>query len=268
MPFAFIGYFLAIKYGGGEFSWKLLGLVVLCMIFARNTAMAFNRYADRHIDSMNPRTALREIPAGIIKAESAMIFTLINALLFVSTTWFINPLVFFLSPIALLVITSYSITKRFTVLCHFILGLGLSLAPIGAYLAVTGRFDWLPLIFSFIVLFWVSGFDIIYALQDDTFDISQSLKSIPAMLGRKNALIVSILLHLVVTLLVFIAGLIGSMGLYYIIGASIFVSLLIYQHILVKPTDISRVNLAFATTNGIASVVFAAFVIIDILKIF
>jgi 4-hydroxybenzoate polyprenyltransferase len=265
MPFAFIGYFLAIKYGGGEFSWKLLGLVVLCMIFARNTAMAFNRYADRHIDSMNPRTALREIPAGIIKAESAMIFTLLNALLFIIATWFINRLTFYLSPVALFVITGYSMTKRFTALCHFILGLGLSLAPIGAYLAVTGKFDWLPLIFSFIVLFWVSGFDIIYALQDDAFDISQSLKSIPAMMGRKNAIIFSIVLHFIVAILVLAVGIFSSLGIYYYLGASIFIILLLYQHIIVKPNDISRVNLAFATTNGIASVVFAGFTIVDIL---
>jgi 4-hydroxybenzoate polyprenyltransferase len=265
MPFAFIGYFLAVKYGGGEFSWRLLGLVILCMVFARNTAMAFNRYADRHIDSMNPRTALREIPAGIIRAESAMIFTLINAFLFIATTWFINPLTFYLSPVALFVITGYSMTKRFTALCHFILGLGLSLAPIGAYLAVTGKFDWLPLIFSFIVLFWVSGFDIIYALQDDKFDISQSLKSIPAMIGRKNAIIVSILLHTLVTFLVILAGILASVGIFYIIGAAIFITLLFYQHLIVKPTDISRVNLAFATTNGIASVTFAIFVVLDIL---
>ncbi|HEY9124110.1 MAG TPA: UbiA-like polyprenyltransferase [Bacteroidales bacterium] len=265
MPFAFIGYFLALKYGDSYFSLKLLLLVVACMVFARNTAMAFNRYADRHIDLHNPRTALREIPAGILKAESVLVFTIINAVLFIATTWFINPMAFYLSPVALFVITGYSLTKRFTVLCHFILGLGLSLAPIGAYIAVTAHFHWLPILFSFIVLTWVSGFDIMYALQDERFDNDWKLKSIPAKLGSRRALILSILLHTISAFLVVLAGTLAHMNLLYWIGAGVFITLLIYQHLIVKPNDISKVNLAFATTNGIASVVFAAFAIADML---
>src|SRR6056297_3110881 len=180
MPFAFIGYFLALYQTNANFEWKLLGLIVLCMIFARYAAMAFNRFIDREIDNKNPRTAIREIPSGVVKAKSALIFVIVNALLFILTTYFINKITFILSPVALFIILGYSITKKFTALCHLILGLGLSLAPIGAYLSVTGQFAVIPVIFSFVVLFWVSGFDIIYALQDEDFDKQEKLYSIPA----------------------------------------------------------------------------------------
>ena len=265
LPFALIGYFLSVKAGSGHISWLLLILVVMCMVFARNAAMSFNRYADRHFDKLNPRTALREIPAGIIKAESALIFTIINASLFMLTTWFINTLTFFLSPIALIVILGYSLTKRFTALCHFILGISLSLAPIGAYLAVTGKFDLLPLLLSFVVLLWVSGFDIIYSLQDESFDKGNSLKSVPAMMGTKMALNLSSILHLFCALLIIFIGLKGAFNIYFWIGTSIFILLLIYQHLIVKVDDLSRVNLAFGTTNGIASLIFATLTIISIL---
>ena len=265
MPFAIIGYFLASSQTGQKFSWYLLLLVVLCMVFARNSAMAFNRFADRHFDSLNPRTALREIPLGIIKPGSAMIFTMINSTLFIATTGFINTITFRLSPVALIIILGYSFTKRFTVFCHFVLGLGLSLAPIGAYLAVTGKFNWLPLMFSGIVLFWVTGFDIVYALQDDDFDKSYSLKSLPALLGRKRAILLSTLLHTFSAILVIFAGIAIKSGEYYWIGAIIFILLLIYQHLLIKPDKLNRINLAFATLNGIASVIFATFVLIDLI---
>src|SRR6476469_1106359 len=160
-------------------------LVLLCMIFARSAAMAFNRYLDRRWDALNPRTAIREIPKGIITPKNALVFTIVCSVLFMVCAYFINPLCFALSPIALAVVLGYSYTKRFTPLCHLVLGTGLALAPIGAYLAVTGRFQILPVLFSFAVLFWVSCFDIIYALQDEEFDISQNLFSIPAMLGKK-----------------------------------------------------------------------------------
>jgi 4-hydroxybenzoate polyprenyltransferase len=158
-------------------------------------------------------------------------------------------------------VLGYSYTKRFTWLCHVVLGIGLSLAPIGAYLAVTGVFNLLPLLFSFTVLFWVSGFDIIYSLQDEEFDSSNNLYSIPSFLGKKNALLVSRFLHLVSTCFVVAAGIYGHFSFIYWIGAAFFLSMLIYQHSLVKPTDLSRVNLAFATTNGVASVVFGCFVV-------
>ena len=264
MPFALIGFFLATK--SNEYEWITLLYVVLCMIFARSAAMAFNRYIDRNIDAANQRTAqVREIPNGSIKANSALIFVIINSLLFISTTYLINPLCFALSPITLLVILGYSYTKRFTALCHLVLGLGLALAPIGAYLAVSGKFDIVPLLFSAAVLFWVSGFDIIYSLQDQEFDKEQKLHSIPVLIGTKNALNLSNLLHFLTFSALSIAGSLGDFSLYYWIGFWIFTALLVYQHILVKHNDLSKINLAFFTTNGIASVIFGVFVIADLL---
>ncbi|MGE5108626.1 MAG: UbiA-like polyprenyltransferase [Sphingobacteriales bacterium] len=289
MPFALIGFFLSTREVEGHWSlarigqwnlnrtigWTATGkpevyllprflLVILCMVFARSAAMAFNRYLDRSFDAKNPRTAIREIPAGIISANNALMFTLVCCLLFVVCCYFINTLCFALSPVALFVVLGYSFTKRFTPLCHLILGLGLSLAPIGAYLAVTGQFALLPILFSLTVLFWVSGFDIIYALQDEEFDKSQKLYSIPAWLGKIKALRVSEILHLLSATCIVLAGFYGQFGLWYWIGVMFFLGLLIYQHSLVRPNDLSKVNLAFATTNGIASVVFAVFVITDL----
>src|SRR5688500_2912846 len=196
----------------------LFVLVILCMVFARSAAMAFNRYLDRRFDAKNPRTAIREIPAGILKADSVLWFTIICSVLFIVCCWFINRLCFFLSPVALFVILFYSYTKRFTPLCHLVLGIGLSLAPIGAYLAVAGQFALLPILFSLAVIFWVSGFDIIYALQDEEFDKSNSLQSIPAWLGKSKALRVSELLHLLSVACVVAAGLVGYFYVFYWIG--------------------------------------------------
>jgi 4-hydroxybenzoate polyprenyltransferase len=159
----------------------------------------------------------------------------------------------------------YSLTKRFTSLCHFILGLGLSLAPIGAYISVAGEFSLLPVIYSFIVLTWVSGFDIIYALQDDDFDKSNKLHSLPSAAGRKNALRISVVVHAITFILVATAGINGEGGIIFWAGAAVFSLLLIYQHTIVRHDDLSRVTLAFGTTNGIASIIFAAFVIIDLI---
>jgi len=272
MPFAFIGFCLGMLAYRSIFTplydWRalliLFLLVVLCMIFARSAAMSFNRYLDRAFDAKNPRTAIREIPAGILKANRVLTFTVINCLLFILCTFFINRLCFFLSPVALFVVLGYSYTKRFTPLCHLVLGLGLSLAPIGAYLAVTGRFSVLPVLFSFVVIFWVSGFDIIYALQDEEFDKSQNLYSIPAWLGKTKGLRVSELLHLASAVFVIIAGIYGGFGWLYWAGVAVFSGMLIYQHSIVKPHDLRKVNLAFMTANGIASVVFAGFVILDL----
>jgi len=240
-----------------------LGLVILCMVFARSAAMGFNRWLDVEFDARNPRTAIREIPRGIISKSSALRFVIFNCVAFVVCTWFINPLCFALSFVALAVVLGYSYTKRFTPLCHLVLGVGLSLAPIGAYLAVRGRFALLPLLFSFAVICWVSGFDIIYALQDEEFDRSQQLYSIPSWLGKARALRVSEFLHLLSTLFVIGAGCYGGFGWWYWAGVAVFMGMLIYQHSVVKPNDLSRVNLAFMTANGIASVVFAIFVIGD-----
>ena len=283
MPFAIIGFFLGVIWyhpvGSEAFSnwlpglpsvkeyfsgkWYVFILVILCMIFARSAAMAFNRYLDRSFDAKNPRTAVREIPAGILKADSVLWFTIVNALLFIICTYFINPVCFYLSPVALAVVLGYSYTKRFTPLCHLVLGIGLSLAPIGAYLAVKGRFDLLPILFSFAVIFWVSGFDIIYALQDEEFDKNNELYSIPSVLGKKKALHVSALLHVLSAASVIMAGFLGHFGWLYWIGILVFAGMLLYQHSIVKPHDLRRVNLAFMTANGIASVVFAFFVVAD-----
>ncbi|MBA3829588.1 MAG: UbiA family prenyltransferase [Taibaiella sp.] len=265
LPFAFIGFTLAVAYEQKTFQWLLLVKMLLCMVFARSAAMSFNRYLDRRFDAMNPRTAKREIPAGIITPGNALLFTIINSILFVGTTWFINPLCFYLSFVALFIILFYSYTKRITALCHIVLGIGLSLSPIGAYLAVTNYFSILPLLFSFSVLTWVSGFDIIYALQDEEFDKGQQLHSIPAALGPARALAVSVILHLLSASFVIAAGILGQFNWLYWVGALFYISMLTYQHLLVKPNDLSKVNIAFANTNGIASVVFAACTILSLL---
>lgn len=269
LPFALLGFFLASLQMGEGLSARLFGLVIAAMIFARSAAMAFNRYLDRDIDEKNPRTIQREIPAGIISAQSALLFVIVNCLLFIGVTWLINPLCFYLSPVALLVILGYSYTKRFTFLCHFVLGLGLSLAPIGAYLAAGGGFDTIPIMYSFAVLCWVSGFDIIYALQDEEFDRSLSLHSVPVSLGKTRALQLSIFLHVICAGLILLAAFLlqktypAFFWLHWL-AAGLFISLLIYQHTIVKPNDLSKVNRAFFTANGMASLIFGALVILDI----
>ncbi|NCT94310.1 MAG: UbiA family prenyltransferase [Chitinophagaceae bacterium] len=275
MPFAMIGFFLGYKAVGKQVvypDWMLLYtympplllkflLVLVCMITARSAAMAFNRYLDRSFDAMNPRTAIREIPRGIISPDSALRFVIVNCVLFVLAAGCINSICFWLSPVALFVILFYSYTKRFTALCHLVLGLGLSLAPIGAYLALTGVFNWLPILFSLAVITWVAGFDIIYAMQDVEFDASQQLHSIPVVLGKSKALRFSSLLHVCSTLAVLGAGYYGQFHWLYWVGAAVFTGMLVYQHSIVKPHDLSRVNIAFMTANGIASVVFGVLVI-------
>ena len=276
MPFAMIGFFLGVAYlhinnltndyfksNGIILS---ISLVILCMIFARSAAMAFNRYLDHAIDAKNPRTAVREIPSGKITPLHALYFTRACCLLFIITCYFINPICFYLSFIALFIILFYSYTKRFTPLCHLVLGIGLSLAPIGAFLAVTGVFQMMPVLFSIIVFCWVSGFDIIYALQDEDFDKDNNLFSIPALLGKKKALLISTILHLITAIVVVYIGYYGEFKIYYWIGATIFISMLFYQHSIVNPDDLSRVNIAFMTANGIASVAFSILVITDILS--
>lgn len=265
LPFAMIGFFLGVTTTPNPFNWLLLALVLLCMVFARNAAMAFNRYLDREIDAKNPRTLMRDIPAGKVSANEALIFVIINCILFVVATAFINNLCLYLSPVALFVVLFYSYTKRFTALCHLVLGLGLSLAPIGAYIAVTGVFNIVPVLYSLAVLFWVSGFDIIYALQDEEFDKGEQLHSIPSALGRKNALRLSEVLHFFSALCVILPILFTTFSWAYYFGVAFFCSMLIYQHLLVKPNDISKVNRAFATTNGFASVIFAVCFLLDTL---
>lgn len=271
MPFALVGFFCGLLKSGIPINFHdphwltVFSLVIVCMVTARNSAMAFNRYLDRAFDALNPRTAIREIPKGIIAPGAALRFVILNCIAFATATYFINFLCFCLSPVALFVILFYSYTKRFTPLCHLVLGIGLSLAPIGAYLAVTGAFAPLPILFSSAVVFWVSGFDIIYALQDVEFDQSQHLYSIPAALGKGRALTVSTILHALSAALVIIAYFVGHFNILYLLATAVFTGMLAYQHKLVKPNDLSRVNIAFMTSNGIASVVFGALVIADML---
>jgi 4-hydroxybenzoate polyprenyltransferase len=268
MPFAILGFVLGVNAIENGFSLQKFFLVILCMVTARNAAMAFNRYIDSDIDKLNIRTAIREIPAGILKGKSVLIFVIGNGLLFILSTYFINSLCFYLSPVALIIILGYSLTKRFTFLCHLILGVGLGLAPVGAYLAVTERFNLVPILLGLAVLFWVAGFDVIYALQDEEFDKSNGLFSIPSYFGKEKGLQIAKGLH-------FISGSficwslwlmhtqIGQLGFLSWMACPVFIGLLLYQHSLVSPKDLSRVNLAFFTTNGIASVVFATFIVLD-----
>jgi len=267
LPFALIGFTLAVSKPEYAFNWDKLLFVLLCMIFARSAAMAFNRYIDRDIDTANPRTAkIREIPNGTIKERSALRFVIVNFMLFMGAAYLLNSLCFLLSPIALLVILGYSYTKRFTALCHLILGLGLSLSPIGAYLAVTAQFDILPLLFSCIVLFWVSGFDIIYALQDESFDKQFNLHSIPVLLGKNNALNFSRFMHTITAAIILFIGInYFTNSILFWIATTLFIGLLINQHRLVKTDDLSKINLAFFTNNGIASLIFGSLIVIELI---
>ena len=267
LPFALVGFTLGTLQVG-SFSVRLLLLVVGCMAFARSAAMAFNRYLDRDIDEQNPRTKVREIPAGIIPPRAALVFVIANCLLFIGCTWFINPLCFYLSPVALIVILGYSYTKRFTALCHLVLGLGLALAPVGAYIAVTGSFSLLSILYGLVVLCWVGGFDIIYALQDEGFDDGLGLRSIPVALGPTGALRLAKVLHVLAAILLVSAAYLQQVDYTVFLwghwlGVLLFLGLLAYQHTLVRADDLSRINLAFFTTNGIASVVFGALLILD-----
>lgn len=281
LPFALTGFFLAYAEEGLSFlsanseilsPYLLLGLVILCMVFARNAAMGFNRYADRDIDAANPRTKDREIPAGKISPAAALTFVIINCIAFIITTYFINDLCFYLSIPALIIVLGYSLVKRFSSLCHMVLGLALAIAPTAAYISVTGSFitnaglvNWAPIILSLVVLLWTAGFDILYSLSDEDFDKSKGLHSIPERFGRKGAFGISVGLHLCIIPLLVLFYFVAGMSWLYIIGAGIFTLLLIYQHVIVSPTDLRRLNAAFFTSNGIASILFSIFCVLDLL---
>ena len=264
LPFALVGAFIGFLQQT-NFQWIILFYILGCMITARNAAMAFNRYIDRKYDATNPRTRSREIPAGVISPWSALSFVIINSLIFVVFTWQINQWCFWLSPVALGVILGYSYTKRITWLCHFILGLGLGLAPVGAFMAVTGFLSGNIILLGFVVLLWVSGFDIIYALQDVDFDRNQQLHSIPAYFGSKTALLISRGLHLFCVIGLGVFMYMSEFGWLSWLATGAFASLLAYQHYLVGNGDLSRVDVAFFITNGVGSVLFGSLVIVDIL---
>ncbi|MCY4403048.1 MAG: putative 4-hydroxybenzoate polyprenyltransferase [Candidatus Poribacteria bacterium] len=262
LPFAIMSAFIAAE---GLPSLAKLGWILVAMVGARSCAMAFNRLADAEIDSKNPRTVTRAIPAGLITKGAVLVFTIVSAGLLVFAAWRLNPLAFALSPVALLVIMGYSYTKRFTSLSHFWLGLALSISPVGAWIAIKGQFDWTPIILCSVVLLWTAGFDIIYACQDVNFDRKHGLHSIPARIGIRWALWLSSALHVIAVGLLFSIPFLTELGLFYFIGVGIVVLIFIYEHAIVKPNDLSRVNLAFFTLNGMISLVLMALSIADIL---
>lgn len=268
MPFALMAFVFAYKSGYYDASlnvWLLLLQVVACMVFARNVAMGFNRWADWKIDAENPRTAGRDIPAGRITPREALRFVMINALCFVAVACTINSLTAWLSPVALGVVIFYSYCKRFTSLAHLVLGLSLGIAPAGAYIAVTGRLDLPACILSLLVMTWCGGFDIIYALQDAAFDRERGLHSIPARFSARTALAISSALHLVSfgALCWFASYCPLRWPLW--IGCALFSLLLLLQHLLVTPTRQKSIGIAFGTLNGLASLTLATFVILDLL---
>lgn len=272
MPFALMSFVYAVKSAptavaeSNPYWWLTLLLqVVLCMVFARNVAMGFNRWADRDIDAKNPRTATREIPAGEVSPRSALWFVVINAICFIITASTINLLTALLSPVALGVVMFYSYCKRFTSLAHLVLGLSLGIAPVGAYIAVTGEFSLPACILSLVVITWTGGFDIIYALQDRDFDREQGLHSIPAKFSPATALAISIALHVVsVASLVWFASYLPS-RVWTWAGVAIFTAILTLEHILVTPTRQRNIGIAFGTLNGLASLSLATLVIISLL---
>lgn len=265
LPFALTGMVYGFVSGGGVFSWWLVAEVLLCMVFARNTAMGFNRWADRRIDADNPRTARREIPAGRISPRNAMFFVVANALLFCLTACFVNPLAGVLSPVAIVVICGYSYTKRFTSLSHLILGVAMAIAPAGAYIAVTGTLVWPVVALSALVLCWGAGFDILYSMQDADFDRNHSLHSIPARFGVSRSIAISVGLHVAAAALAVVVGLLWCSGMVYWIGCVVFVVILVVQHLLSTASRIDRIGATFTTVNGLASILYAATTIADLL---
>lgn len=268
MPFAMLSFTYAWKFGmpsDGKVLWVLLLQVVLCMVFARNVAMGFNRWADRKIDAANPRTANREIPAGKISPRGAAIFIMINAMLFIATTMTINPLCGLLSPVALGVVMFYSYCKRFTALAHLVLGASLGIAPVATYIAVTGETSLESWLLAGVVTTWCAGFDIIYALQDADFDRKRGLHSIPSRFSARTSLIISALLHVVSVgvLVVFAMSQPQSWLLY--LGCGLFATILGLEHYIVTPTKQRNIGIAFGTFNALASVSLAVCLIANML---
>lgn len=266
MPFALLSFtYACMTAEHNSVLWMVLLQVVACMVFARNVAMGFNRWADRKIDAENPRTANREIPAGVISSRGAVVFIIINALLFVATTITINPLCAWLSPVALFVVMFYSYCKRFTAMAHIVLGLSLGIAPVGAYMAVTGTAVTECWLLAVVVMTWCAGFDIIYALQDAEFDRKRGLHSIPSHFSATTSLVISALLHVVsiAVLLLFAASQPQSWLLY--VGCAIFATILAMEHYLVTPTKQRNIGIAFGTFNALASMSLAVCLIANLL---
>lgn len=247
LPFALTGMLLAAQ---GIPKGSVVFWIVVCSIFARTAAMAFNRWADADLDGRNPRTATRSIPAGRLSSRYVLAVAIVSAALFVAAAGMINRLTLVLSPVALLVLFGYSYCKRFTPLAHFVLGLALAIAPAGAWIAVTGTLAVPPLLLAAAVLTWTAGFDIIYALMDLDFDRTEGLFSVPARYGAKNALWLSRVLHVLSIGALCGTGLLLGLGTWYFVGVAAVAMLLIAQHVVVDPKDMSRINLAFFTLNS------------------
>jgi 4-hydroxybenzoate polyprenyltransferase len=269
LPFALTGALLAFRQAGfraAGAAWifsKALW-IVLAMVGARSAAMAFNRLVDASIDARNPRTRTRHIPAGLLSRGFGWGFTIASSAVFLFAAWELNSLCFRLAPMALAVVFAYSFTKRFTHFSHLVLGFALGIAPAAAWIAVRGSLDPRILLLTAAVMFWTAGFDIIYSCQDYEFDRDQELYSVPKVLGIRNALLVAIVLHVLMVgcLLALVWQL--EMGVISLLGIGAVTALLVYEHSLVRPDDLSRVNAAFFTMNGWVSVLFFAFWAADI----
>lgn len=262
LPFAYMG---ALLVGRAIPSVYDIFWITMAMIGARTAAMSLNRIIDRHIDARNPRTAGRAIPRGLISVFEVKVYAVLSLVLLLVSAYQLNPLAFKLSPIAVAVLFFYPYTKRFTWTCHFFLGAALGLAPLGAWIAVAGSVDPAPVVLAAGVLFWVAGFDIIYACDDYDFDRAEGIYSIPASFGIRRALVLSSLMHVLAAVLFIVTGLVLEMGVFYYLGVLVAVVLLFYQHLLVSPDDLRRTNVAFFNLNGLLSIVMFVFTLIDVL---
>lgn len=262
LPFAYVGALLTEKKipAVHDLLW-----ITLAMVGARTAAMSLNRIIDRHIDARNPRTAGRALPRGLLSVAEVWVYVFISFLLLLYSSYQLSPLAFRLFPLAVLVLLIYSYTKRFSWACHLFLGAALGLAPLGSWIAIAGRFELAPALLALGVLFWVAGFDIIYACDDYDFDRREGLYSIPARFGIKKALYISTAFHLAAPLLFLAAGLILNLGIFYLAGLAVAVAILIYQHALVRPDDLSRAGVAFFNLNGTLSVIMFTFTFLDVL---
>jgi 4-hydroxybenzoate polyprenyltransferase len=260
LPFAFTG---AVIAAGGAPSLKKIIWITVAMVGARSGAMGLNRIIDRKVDQENPRTKNRELPRGIINLSEAVLFTAVSLVIFILAAYMLNPLCLKLSPVALAVLFIYSYTKRFTWITHFVLGLTLSAAPVGAWIAVRGTFDAEIIPMAIAVIFWLAGFDTLYALQDIEFDKSHGLYSIPQRFGIKNALLLARLFHLITFIMLITTGVIFKMGIFYWLGMMIVAGLFIYEHSLIKESDLSRLDMAFFNMNGYISITVFIFTSVD-----
>ena len=263
LPFALAAAAIAAR-GHGLSVARVAGIVV-AMAGARTAAMGFNRIADRHIDAKNPRTARRELPAGAVTLRAAWTLTLVAAATFVAAAAFLGPLCLALSPVALVFLFGYSFTKRFTFLCHLFLGLAIASGPAGAWIAVRGDFGLVPGLLMIAVACWIAGFDVLYALADRDFDRGAGLHSIPARFGVTGALVISGALHAVTLGALLALAPLAHLGAPYIVGVAVVAALLVYEHAIVRPSDLSRLDAAFFTLNGYVSVVFFVATLADVL---